>query len=345
MTVRPPPVRTALDTSGMLTGAALRGLQGQSIARLTNYLLADGWQLVPIYAPRTLIGRDSTVTFHFRIWPRYQTKLRWIYLVASSAEEGGSAIGLSINGDAQTEHTLLGSGSASTIVREYVVATRSSTETELTVEIESLLASDEILPSAVTIHWIGVAEAPRTELQTTSGVGSDKGTDGTTMVTSQPLMRANLEGAFVVLGDADTIVRRHVLNWARPVDSTNNGLFAVAFSSTSYVDLFALGLPVLGRQIFRGATTATLSGKIYGYATGGATFNVRLTSSENGSGGAVSFSSATPAWSSAMSLTVDCEDLSTDAGLQSGDWDLLNVEIQRTSGTGFLQLLSASAVA
>jgi hypothetical protein len=342
MTVRPPPVRTSLDASAILTGAAVRGLQGQSIARLSNQLLASGWQLVPIYAPRVLLDRGTTSVLNYRIWPRYQTKLRWVYLVASSAEEGGSSIGLSINGDTQTEHSLLGSGVAVPIVRGFTVSARSSTETALTVEVECLLTPGEFLDDVVTLHWIGVAEAPRTELQTSA---SDYGTDGTQMVPSQPVTRTQLSGAIQVLGDATRVARRHVLNWARPDDDSDAERYAVPFTSTSYVDVFGLGVPVLGRQIARGATTATVTGKIYGYVSGGATFNVRLTSSENGNGSAVSFTSATPAWSSAMTCTVDCEDLSTASGLRSGDWDLLNVDIRRTAGTGTLYLLSASAVA
>lgn len=321
-------LRPGQELAGYLAGRAVRGVQWQEQALAANWLGGRGRQLVSAHLGSTtaLVGGHAFV-YRWRVVPSQQAVERvWVVLARSA---GNDACDVSVSapstGTAQVFRAPVTREEARPWVIREILAAQSATEAVIDLEITP--------DAAIYVDSIACWEMPRHTL----AAGSDLGTDPVLLGAGQPVLHPSVTGLVAVAADADTAVRRHLLQWAVPVtdDAAVTTAYAYATSSASYVDMLALAVPILGRKGGRAATTRAISAKVLAWSAA-SSIDVRLTTTSGGSSSAANIASATPAWSSAITHTVDCEDLAAADGRQTAGvpaWDTVQLEVKANGGT------------
>lgn len=336
-----PVFRTGITAGRVVTAAPVRSLSAVDMARLHNWLMGYGAQVVPECSPNIELVKSSELVFRFRTRPRYQAlERRWFIRARAAVPTTLGAMSVEIPSGATAVTRAIVSPRSTTETHEFVesLSSQSETEGELTVAI----TADE---SGLILESISCWEVPRVSLvEATSG---DRGVEAARLASGAKIQRNRLESIFLATEDPALVARRASLfQYALPatVGGATSTAHVLAITSTSYVGVFgASGIPVLLRKDLRGDLSANITGKVYAWVSGG-TGNVRISSSKFGASTAATISTTTPAWSSAITAEFDSEDLDASDGIQTdaaAGPDYLQIEARKnTSGT--LYLASAS---
>lgn len=325
-------------------GRAVRAATWRDVALTANWTLGRGAMLVPAHAVGLTLMPGNEYEFRYRVRPRPQAIERVWSIHSRVAGTGPAYLKVEVpSGSAPVELSpaprrgVVYAFRASLVTE--TVAAPSSTEQTLTLAITPQLGS-------VIIDSISCWEVPRAELTTNS---TDDGTDIAQINPGQPMRGSTVAQLAQVYADPTQIGRRASLwQWAVPV--AVNGVTTTSYAKTITTsapfsdDVFSLPIPMLARKIGRNDITSQVRAKVLAWVSSG-TGSVRLVSSKNGASGDVNISTTTPAWSSAITLDVDCEDLDSDDGRQTAatpTWDEVDLEARVTTAGPTLYIAAVS---
>ena len=324
MTASVPLIRPTSRPRDVFTSDPVRALTALEAGKLANWCLGLGSPLIPSYAPLVTVTATDELLFQFRVRPRFQALERlWQFRMLAAAPmevsievpSGATAVTSSVS---DTRETAFSFGVIETL------GSQSATEAEITC---AITPGDT---TSLTIESISCIEIPRAFLATGN---ADLGTELTRFVTGQPIL-ANLDNALDAIADPTLVGRRASLSqWSVPatVGGATSTAHAKASAGTGSYETIYDGLPVLTRKDGPSATTGLVTCKMLAWVSGG-TADLRLSSSVHGASTAVSINNTSPAWSGAITLDVDCEDLAEADGLQGGVFDRLTPQIYMEIG-------------
>lgn len=304
----------------------------QGAAYLANFLRGKGAMLVPWCVPQRSISSGSTESFRFRVKTRNTAVQRiWCVLLRTATVSGVSA---EIEAPALTGTTRGVPVSASLDTRTPVVyvetlGSKSATEQEISISIKALGA-------AVIVEGISCYEQDRPLLNQDT---TDYGVDVHTLSTAQPMLDdefRSIGGVMDALANADARRIGH-FHWTL-------GDGAATRTTASYASLLSLAVPCLARKLARAAVTGTVKWSVYAKVAAGAGGQVRLTTTNSSVSDVMSVTSTSYAWTTARSISIDCDDMDSDDGRQTAGspaWDDLDLEIQG-DGTNLLSVGSIS---
>lgn len=305
----------------------------QASAYLANFLRGKGACLVPWCTPERAVTVLTSETFRFRVKPRNTAVQRvWMVLLRTTTPSG--LIGV-LRAPPSTGTPLVITPTTSLDARIPVVyvedlASKSNSEGEIAIEFGVTNAQ----AGNVIVEGIACYEQDRPILTMDS---TDYGVDVVTCAAAQPMYDgdyASFGGIMDSLANSDA---RRVGIWHWTV-----GASALAARSTaSYADLLALSVPGLARKLARAATTGTVKWSVYAKMSSAGTGLVRLTSSHSGISDVMSVTSTSYAWTTARTVSIDCDDMSASDGRQGSSWDDLMVSFQG-DGTRTLTIQSIS---
>jgi hypothetical protein len=332
-----PPYRVAIRTADVLAGASVRGPTWIDCAHLANWVLGRGANVLPGCAPIASLAPATDYALKWRVKPNYQAVERfwWLHIQSTANDPSDVDITIPDTGAAETRRAQVDANAAWPVEVREVLSAQSAAEAELTAKLNIADGGD--------LYGIGAWEIPRAEL--VFG-GTDLGSEPSYLFPGSPIAATPLAGIVAATADDSVGRRASLVQWAVPVTAGGSTTTAFAFSTTSatWVDIWALPVPVLARKLGRSDTTGTITAKVLAWASDGSTGgDVRLSGSRAGAGSSTTIgSTTTPTWSAAFTLDVDADDLTASDGRRSSAWEELDVQIQRTSGSGTLYVASAS---
>lgn len=310
-----PQFRQDIAFTSIVAGAPVASTDWQRAAAVQNWIAGRGRQVIPTFTPDSpeIEAPNRVWRYALRVIPSYPT----IDLVAMVSASFVTSV---FPGTVQTPSPVALSASPR--------GAYGTSAIDVMLDIPTAAVGD------LTVHSIAIYEVPRAQIEQTALAG---GIDATALAASQPITIASVD-ALRDATDDDTfgsrVLAAHAVPWSRDggssiyVDLTSN-----TTSATFSTVLGGNGVPVLARKKRTADTTRTVKARCFGWVTGATTGEFRVTSSKHGASTAVSFANTTPAWSSEITdLVVDCEDLTTAAGLQGGTFDELTAEFRRTAG-------------
>lgn len=309
--------RVGVPFQHIRNGVAVRGSTWTPMGETANWLTGRGCQLVPAWCPALELPANDTLTFRFRA-PRSNAALEreWQFRVQETAAWAA--------GEAPEFRAPGGSGSGGVVqtLRE-TVASPAGGVGEVSFDVST--------PTTGTarLDLVACVEVPRVIVEAT-----EEGVELAALEPGDPMLGGAEIARIVSVARTSTHGRRTLAQWARPVEDP------LTTTSTSFADVWSLGVPVLGRSL-GGVTETTRSVTVdaLAWVTGGGGAEIRATSSSTSDTDTVSVSATTATWVSAT-VDVDAEDVSTADGRRGSATDLLTVEYRATSGT--LSLASVS---
>jgi len=338
---------------GVLIGRAVRAETWLDAAAGANSLLGLGGALVPAYCPFTTIAAAGTSAPRYYVKPRFQAvNLCWD-VWARSTDGSGRTSRVRL-------HAPTGAGGYAEAhaesVRERMQRTRlfqvraaqSSTPGEISLDVDAV-------DYQCLVESIRCVEIPRATLDPT---GSDGGVNLATIAPRQPIIKGATGESIVAVGtavqQASTEARRNsYFQWA-VAD-------ADAFTTTSTTDvaLFELGVPILGRPVYRDpatgllVVTSTASWKVRAKCSDGTTTGQITVETTRGGAGVVLativISGTSYAWLGApATFSVDADDLASTDGREGGGsprWDDMTFKVKRTAGAGTISITGCSVYA
>lgn len=331
---RVPIAPAALSRAGVVTGRPVRGgpVQWGAWADQANHLLGRGGAIIPWATVDNELAIGATHTLRFKVFPRYQaTHRRWI-VALSTTGAGGRVWGTFTDPSGGTTGYDLSGTTVRYITHDETISSRTASEAELAPTF-SLDAS-----STKTARVVALAcfEAPRTELTL----------DANDLGVSLPTLNAGaeiLDGAagYSVGAIADAVAAAETV-------AQRNGLFhfarhttlALSMASGSWTTIFAP--PLLGRPVYRSATTKTVELRARCRADALTSGSLRFTMTSGGTTTLTITSGMAATWLTGT-IAIDCEDFSDDAyGRRSSRFDKCTIDWQRTGGAGSIYLESIS---
>lgn len=336
-----PPHRPTAPTQQIGFGRPVRSFEWQSAAALSNYCRGRGSVIVPRTFIMETITATNTGTYRFRVRPnQFCTRRIWfLELLGGTASASATA---SVVIDAGLATAVAAASFTCTTSKQLVVpapfyqnlATPISAEGEANVSITAPTGSDVIVVSALCV------EVPRSEL-TDNDEGDDLGRDAAL----QPIDIASLGHVAAETGGATA----GALNASRragmhsfAMRTEGNGIQFTGDAVFHSLYTASAEAPMLGRYLYSGDTTRTLTFKAYGKITGGATLSVKITMT---SGASTTITTTSPAgtwFGSSNTIAVDAEDLTATDGRRSSRFDLAKIEYKTSSAAQTLNLYSVS---
>lgn len=316
------------DPAQVLNGYPVRGATWQSMAALVNWLQGRGGTLVAACAPMIEINAASSEVFNFNLWPRVTSTQRvWCvtgYGVDSyahvTAVVGGNTIGF---GDWASTRTTL----ELPIVGIEDIASPPSDDEQTSIQID-------VATGGAVITGIGVIEVPRFSL-----ASGETRADIESMRPGSPIYSSGgangTSGIVNSLTIGATARRNGLFHWSVPESSSRST------SLTTFPELFLLDPPVLARKFRSGDTTNVVAWRVYARALV-QNGEVRATMSRSGDVDTITVTSGAgwgwwPAAGSS-SLTIDCENLSASNGLQSSNFDEIDIDFRTVAGGGTIEI-------
>lgn len=335
--VFPPRVPDSSIKSGLL----VRSSDWSDIAQYHNWLTGRGGQLICGCAPNLAVGSGATDTFRFYVRPRHAHWHRlwyiWVLPVVSDSRVSVKSI-LPLAGSAQVYRV---SSENQSKLLKYSFANSSPNETEAEAAIEIAVATG----GAIRVHNIACFEVPRVQLD---ALATDYGANENTVQRGNIIYdgEADLRSATGIVHVAEHVggkrtgnamLRRHGYFWS--VDDSD----AKQTSLTSFQNMQSTAKPQLLGRIYNSGQTAkrykvrvraTNSGPV---ETGG---QVKFTMT-SGATATITVSSTSFAWTSAVDLQPDCEDLAASDGRRSSRHDEVTIQFKAEAGKS----ISVSAIA
>lgn len=326
----------ALSRAGVQSGRPVRGgaAQWASYAAQANHLHGRGGVTIPWSCIDSDLSIGATQTYRFRVLPRYAATHRtWRFTLATSGA-GGLVFGVFTDPSGGTASYSM----SGTWVRTYdhveTISSRTASESELA----PTFSLDAASTKTARLLAITCVEHPRADL------AIDTNDYGTKVSTCQPggeiadyAAGYSLGSVAVATKSAASLSQRNGL-FALSRDTTN----ALNTTSAAYTRVLPLGADpvIIGRQLYRSATTRTVKVAAYAYGGDGSTTgNLRFTMG-SGDSLVLAIASATPSWLTGE-VDIDSEDFSVGAtGNRQTPGDKCVIEWQRTAGTKAVYLES-----
>ena len=335
-----------LPDDSLKSGQRVRANDWRTLADMHNWLVGSGGQGVIANAPSRDIAVSGSALYRYYTRPRRGTWwIVWFLYVEPSGVSGTVA-------DVQVQSNVPSTGSvityrvqrsnpATQLIRHPVPMTAlSESETELRLAVSCPAAS----PGGINVRMVSCIEVPRVQLD---GDGTEYGAHlpslqrGSVIHDGESTNRSitGLVHATEVVGGLRTQLaklRRHHYHWS--VDDSE----ALTTTSTSYGSITTSSTPIfLGRlhsdgqiiKVLKVRVRAGMSASNEGQAA------VRFTMT-NGDVVEISISNIGLAWSSAVNLDCDTEDLSAADGRRSSRNDVVAIDIKSETG----KTLSISAI-
>lgn len=327
---RVPMIRTQPHDDGVRVGLPPRGPFWTDTARLVTYVRGRGVLLVPGHFPLVSIGSGSSDTLRYKSRGSGLSIAR-IYIVRVEPTSGYASVRVTA-GSASAQTKLVDFLESREQGRFIIVeegVSKSSSVVELTILVENLSGT-----GTVRVVDIEVWELPRAAL--TKGA-TDLGVDVDTLFAGRPIAQRDYESVYgVAQAVAGASGRRGTLAaWFGPT---------ATFSSASWTPLYTTPLRVCPGRIGPSDTSTPVEWDVYARVTDGTTtFDVHLIDAASGTSSVITVSGPSGHTSLGWrgpdaSKSLLSEDLTDAAGLQSGAFETVNIEAQRTAGAGNLEL-------
>jgi len=327
--------RRSRSFAGLLAGLPVSASEWGDLSAAQRWLLAKGRQIVPAFKPEDdQLVKGTSHTYGMRIVP----SLHAIQRVWSVTMRGAAFASVTVEGSTRalpaspefSADYLSRHVTPSPVVINLGSQTLAESTTDLIIDSEE----DGV------VDCISCVEIPRFYLD-----------DGATELASpnapfrsgQPITAAAFERLAATHQDDDYGRRVH-LHWAVPykVNAVTSTSYARSSASTTWVDVLDVDQPILGRSLYTGDTTRTVTGRVLAWRSSSGVGQARLVSTSGGNGTAVALPlSTTPTWSDPFTVTVDAEDLTVADGRRGSAWDDIQVEFRRQSGSGTIYVASA----
>lgn len=317
-------------------GSPISSATFQDAALTLNWAMGHGAELVPFYTPKVNISAGSSLSFAYRVEPRYQQVQRaWVISVKSQTNSLAEFdFTPSVSGVTTTHYGAFRPEDLATIVVTESVASQSSSEVEIGFTID---ATD-----AITVMSVGCWEVPRYALGTSA---SDGGVDIDSLLPREPIYDTtgkSYGGVLESVVTARTAARRNgilQLSWG---SSTTAG-HSISTTSSLYDNPLRGAISQLARLLYRTASAGTTRNHYWrvlarSASAGAGSADCRL-SMTNGATSTITFTPTTT-WTwypttagSANTIAVNVEDLDEADGRRGAAWDDSTFEFQIASGT------------
>lgn len=336
---RVPPRRTTPRYQAVQISAPVRGREWRDLGLLYHWIRGHGQHVIPAHSPRVTLAQGDVRHLRYRVHPPGRAIARVWQLVLRPETLSASPPRLEVTYPDSTVlvyeltepfERVLGPGIPSVTYVEPLAA-KSGAEQELSLRIEHVGAADAV---DAWIESVSCVELPRAVLSESS---PDLGVDLETLRAGQPGY------------DDGASNRRSITALAENLASTSlpRSLVQLAFPRVSHAgattDLFTLPIPIVPSKIGRSDTGRTLHWDVYARTDDNKTTGqIRLLTSGAGDTSTATVDGAVStafAWLDPPDIDALCEDLSTADG--SGG-ETVQVEIERTAGTGAIQIESIS---
>ena len=331
------PVNFSRATAGTTTVNTIRAAtpvmgagQWVDMGRAVNWLRGRGGTLVSANGYNTGVTAGGSVTFVYRVWPRYENHTRiWIVTLALPAA-GGSAYG-TITAATPAPSTAADWSVVATDnrPREFAVVHQLTTATDVPQEVTFQIASNGNSQSTVKVLSVELYEIPRTALSASYGAEiSSLGSKNPIYENATASNDRSVEAVARHARFAKQVARKnHIFSWY-----LTDG---VAETGSTFVDLFPLYPFACPRLLESGNTSRNLVWNAYAKVTGGTTTGeIKIITAAGSSTMAVTSTSAS--WHADHTTSVRCEDPTrwgTDGGIRTGTRDTLQIQIRRVGAT------------
>jgi PKD repeat protein len=296
--------------TNIYTGDAVSQTHWTKLALAAHHTLGRGAMLLPPHDPNL----QAAATRYYRVKPGGTAIARvWAFTLGAtgSTMSGLNFVATITCGGASTV-TLTVSNSRGNSKCAFVIepCAKTAALTDLSVQLTAVSGTPQLRSVAC---W----ELPRAVLDATSG-----GVDLSTLESGQPIYDASQKSV------------RGVLDTYASVTPKRCGLLAYqrtySTSSTSYVAMMPLAMPVLPSKDLYGSSTRTVEWSVRAYCDVGTTGDVRTVRSDGSVSTSVGVTATAAAWV-AGSQSLVCEDNTTGNG---GGWETINLQAKRTTGGG-----------
>ena len=309
MTVNVQLRRPIVQATRVLVGAPVAAAQQWTdVAHAAMWCRGKGAMLVPACSPMEIIKTTSEQVFRFRIKPRSSAVQRvWNIVVQTQASATFTTTALTIRAPAATgtaqAATASGSGTLTPIVYVEDLASKNTTEAEISIGITSPGADAS---SGFIVATIACYEQDRPVL-------SEDATDVPTLIeTVRP---------GEPIGSGTRISMAGVLASLAAMDARRVGIYhfsvatPVSRLSATPADLLSLPVYVQGPKVARAATTQSVKWAVYaGMSAGGGGGAVAISTAGSSVSDSISVTSATPAWIDGGTVSILCDDFTQADG-------------------------------
>ncbi|MEM9067094.1 MAG: hypothetical protein AAGE52_01270 [Myxococcota bacterium] len=339
MTIRVPVSRGQIVESSLLNGLPVSATDWRTIARLQNWLRSRGRQLVPTFRPdHSALPAGDTYTYAVLLRPSFPNFVRlWSATLRGTGGSFTEFGGGSVSGTSPL-FTEVGPGTApAPTQKRQELGAQSNAEVQTTLDV----TTGATFP--IEVDALSVWELPRAVL--TPAIANELAAVEGPFTSEQPISRAAFDDIWDIANQSSP-GNRVFAHWAVPYITSGGTTtqFAASTTSGTYADVFHADIPALARKLDFGATQQTAAAKVFAWVSDGATQGeVRLAPTLGSAGTAITITNTSPAWSTELTASLDCEDLGTADGLQGGTFDGVQVEFRRTAGAGTLFVASAVA--
>lgn len=314
--------RQEISEDIVLSGAAISsGGTWYPAAYAANWLSAQAAVLVPGVVVDKNVIAATTGVLHFRAKTRLVSIERVWMLKLRSATEGTTA---TIKAPTATGTALAVTVGAermlSPIIYREILTAQASAVTDLTIEIAAVTGDIEI-------DSVSCFELTRPSLNED---GTDYGIDAQTVRPRERIFEGTgYQSATGIVAASVTADPRRVgiYQWAVPVVTPIT-------TTAAYADLQTLPSPVLARKLIVNTIVGPVWWSAYAKVSSGSG-DVKLTTSQSGVSDSVNVTGTSFAWTTARSISISAEDMTTADGLVSAAFDALTVQIRANAGITF----------
>lgn len=307
------------------------------LGELANFVAGNGVELVPSLCPNKTIAAGNTRDFRFWVQaPPATTRLEW-----SLTLRGGSAtstlastveVSVPTGGSARAVQVLPARGNPPIVFIEDLSA-KPTAEQEIGVRIEAV-AED------VIVEQIKCRTMPRFQLDADA---TDLGVEIDRLGVMQPIWTGTV-GAVATRGASLRSIATRAGHIHFCVPDTLTDAIQITTAAPSWQALLPLDPAALARKMYRGDVSGILSYRVLYRTTVGGAGNFQISSASGGTDNVSLPEQTSFDWTDTRQFDVDCEDLSTDDGLQSATHDELTLEANQTAGTVYIAAVSVIEV-
>ena len=335
--------RPAASSTRIAFGRPVRSFDWQSIAALANHVRGRGMVLIPqTIVMETIPAGTTTRTYRFRVKPGpVCTQRCWLLELLSASTTTVCTVSVALNGGTAVSYTCTASNQMLVPAEFFDSVAIGTAETEMTCAITTNAGA------ACTVVSIACVEMPRASLD----IANEEGIDLAREAPLQPVDVNSIGNTAVEacgFGAANAALnasRRIGMHHLILGGSEGNGLQFTG--DTAFHSVYTAGAeaPILGRYLYSGDTTRTLTFKACGKITGGATLSVKVTMTSGATTTITTTSAAgsPPIWfGTSNTIAVDAEDLTVSDGRRSARFDVAKIEYKTSVGAQTLNLYSVS---
>jgi hypothetical protein len=293
--------------------------QWTDIAHGANWMRAKGASLVPNHNPYYEIKDATEHTFRYRVKTR-STAIQRVWTVSVVLQPGvgepetayvllkaPAGAGTAIRGSVRAAVDGLSSTFPAQVTFVETLGSKAAAETEISISIQ-VLTNLAGVANTTTARVLGI-ECYEQDRPSLNDDTSDQGTLIETVRHSEPIFRldnASVYGVLQTIAEAD----------ARRV-----GIFHVGYPggiirlSATPANVFTLPPYIQAPKITRGSTTKAVKWSAYAaMSAGGGSGTVAISTSVSGVSDSMAFTSTTPAWGTAQTVSINCDDFDEEDG-------------------------------